>query len=260
MANFCEKCGSKIREGALFCASCGIKIENEADRSFNLNNAVGSNDKMVTESMKTTVPDEAPAQANVIDNINKKRIAWFKWFVAIFLLLVIVVTCTILYFVERGNIKTVVGNYVDAIYLGDTDVLEELYPDVYDDEIEKEVKSFIFTSEGLYKRRSTKMDNRFGDDIFVSFEIRDIKYVSPSVADLFLDKIEEKYGYKEVEIDSAYRVRFDVEIDGDDDTETYSQRMLAVKIDGQWYLYEMQYNSFAHIYAYLDILEFDAEN
>ncbi len=244
----------------MFCASCGSKLE-ATSKSFDINTSNKLSSEIYNEPVKTAEPGEASVESKIIT--DKKPSFRIKQLVNIVLLLAIVVgavTYAIVYFVNRDNVKIIINDYVDAIYLGDVDALEELYPEAYEDEVDNEIKSYNYTSVGLFRRRSTKMDNRFGDDIVISFDINDIKYVSSSVVDLYSDFIESRYGYMDIDIKSAYRVRFDVEIEGDDDTAKYSEKMLAVKIDGQWCLFDLNRNAFAYSNAYVEVLELDFNN
>ncbi len=269
MANFCEKCGSPIQNDALFCFYCGSSLAN----NLGVKEPVAVPDTSVdTATVQDTEPSADMPTSEILTKADvkslegkktkKKRKAsfWIKLSVAVVLILAVLGSaafCTTMYFVNRSNIDQAVDTYIEAVYIGNADALEEMYLDEFESEIQREIKTYEYTAERLFRKRSIAMDKRFGNDIFIDYEIYDIKYVAPSVVDLYVDKIETYYHYNYVDIEAAYRVRFTVEVSGDKYTGVYNEKMLAIKLDGEWYLYDLNKELLAYANAYLIGMDLD---
>lgn len=254
MANYCDKCGNSVAPGAVFCFSCGAKITD-----LNVDTSVHSQEKPISA--------DAPTIGDVptVDIAPKKRKCKPSFFVKLIILIVLIATLiggvvfSIVCYVDSfGNIDKEIGNYVEAIYLGNEDALNDMLPSVFKKTVDKDLIYYNYTFKVLYNRRSKAMDKKFGDDIAVRYTVDDVRYVPSFNYDYYNDSLA---NYNDDlyldDIDTVYRVKFTVTVVGDNGSKEYSYNVAAVKSDGEWFLMYIDYPPLLYYDSVYDRLDVD---
>lgn len=295
MSKFCQNCGSPISKDAHFCFSCGAKlpadVANEVEPDVAPEPSVAEPleaEKTTTATAEATVaePDAAtPAdsvtseqpvsiapesftpvtpEAPAPKKTKRRRKASFWVKLIVFLIILAAIAAAVVYGVidhlnAAESINKAIDDYVEAVYLGNGDALKLMMPEEYKDDLRDELDMISLDDpEKLFKIRSESMDETFGDDILISYTITDLERVSCFNDYYYVDMIESNHIISDVELDTIYRVKFDITIKGSKDKETFSNKMAAVEMDGNWYLVNINGGGhFAYIDAYVETLEFD---
>ena len=254
----CPNCKAKNPKSASFCFNCGCKMINDK-RSEILTEPV------IVEPVNTPEPSIVIASAPTIENEKnfkrKSKPFWMKYLYVIIpavLIIVSIVTIVIGRVVVSSEIGSAVDNYVEAVYLGDTEKIEYLIPEKYKSALKNEMKSYYYTKpENLYRQRSSNFEKKFGSNIKITYGVSDIERVEYFNEYYYLDLLESAHNLENVELESVYRVKFHVKFVGNKSEKTYNSKMSALKIDGKWYLFDLENKKLAFVSVYAPELELD---
>ena len=213
MSKFCGNCGALLEDNATICSGCGINIGVDAT-------------SMLKPKRKKS---------------KKFKVILISALVVVIGVLGCVGYCVADYFLDMYAIDKELSKYIDGYYLCDID-----YNDVIDMVPEPFVDDFKYsiTKENLKKtlnNRSLHFDEIYGDDISVSYEIESFDCISSDMYDilvmsngmLFDMMYNEDY---DEEIEEMYNVVIEIDIDGDDEENTFYDNLIAIKYDDTWYL------------------------
>ena len=216
MSKFCEECGSPMEDNASFCENCG-----------------------------TAVPQEAAAPAgNVftkfVDRLKSdKKFAIIVGGVAAALVLVIVLICV---FSGGGSGYTkALDNYIDVMIKGNVKNLENLAPPQYweymEDENDMDMDDMMDSLEERLDDLKEYMEDEFGKNIKVTYEIRDEKELSEKKLEGIAEALEDTYDIDAKDVTAAYDLELKMTIKGSEDDDSDKTEMSVVKIDGKWYVF-----------------------
>ncbi len=269
MQNKCEKCGSPLAEGSLFCFTCGTRIPNvdsaetkiqEPQNEIIVESKAEIIEPDVTDAVETneikpeetTVAEEKPVKKRPLN----RMIALLICAAVIVCGLAVACVSVIGYFSDSSSIKSVISDYVDAVYLGEYEKAESLLPEYVlenEDTVEAlEALKRKYDPKSIADDRSKLMDLYFGNDITVSCDVAEFERISGDAKQLLSDLINLEDASHSVKFDEAYRVVFEVNVVGTEKEETYTHYSYALQYDGEWYLY----NIHSGIY-YMDIFRKD---
>lgn len=245
MSKVCKNCGSPLSDYAIFCPSCGNKVEDVAEPVKETESTT------VVQSVSENIPQYQSEQNNISEEKpQKKHKKSFFITLIICLTLVTVIIAGVVYGVVSynmsfSNVRDAVGDFVDAVYLGDGKACDKLVPEEYEKEIFDYymVDDYDDMCDGVFNKRSKWMDKLYGDDITVTSRIVDFEYVPSFNEYSYYDLIEYSNGIDELEYDCIYRVKVKIDIKGDDDKDTFYHKLIAVKTDDEWSLYDLNSGS-----------------
>lgn len=216
MSKFCGNCGTQQPDEASVCSVCGAAFE--ASTSFDIKLK-----RKLSKKFKTFLTVVVVFAVGIVGCVG--------YFVAD-------------YFIDMSAINIEVSKYIDGYYLCDikysdvVDMVPEPYVDDFKDSYSKENLNNNLNS------RSMSLDEQYGDDISVSYEIESFDCVSSEMQDILImsngtlfnmiygEDIDEK-------IDEMYNVVVEIEIEGDNKESTFYNNLIAVKYDDNWYLFSV---------------------
>lgn len=250
---FCGNCGNQIANEATFCPFCGNKTEHAP----------------VTPVQPVYVAPVAPQLAP-----KKKSLAWLWILIGIIAAIAITVGVLFATGVLGGNDKDEEGikndpeavakayimaqlegdiktrlslspgkyqKYYEEDIYGDDDDIDEMfeYFEDYADEldIDVEIDNFDQFYEAMKKIRKAENEETYGDDYTISVEVVETTEMRRSD----LEDIRDRYDNDEMEdyidpdlIEEGMKVYVEVEVDGDEDSDSYVMTVYTVKYDGHW--------------------------
>lgn len=297
MSKICKNCGYQLQDDALFCFSCGTKYEEEVKPEVQEFNSFAQ--PIQPEPIAPVVNEDvnipfATAQANLNTNegfdsaynapaVEEKPVAevqtfqpaeaanpkkskgkgfWIK-LIAFLLVLAVIGAGVVLYVLDdisnKNAINKAVDKYVDAVYIGETDLLEDMIPEEYEDALTDQWDDWGVDAEEMFEERSLNMDEVYGDDITVKYEITDFERVPCFNYYYYVDAVEINHPIQLDDIDNIYRIRFDVTVKGSEGKEVISNKMAAIEIDDEWYLFNLNSYYFAYVDSIAGNLAVDPE-
>lgn len=216
MSKFCGTCGTQLQDEASVCFNCGATFETA--HSFN------------TE--------------------HKPKFSKKVKLLLIFVVVVVVGVlgcvgyCVADYFIDMSAVNIEVSKYIDGYYLCDINynVVVDMVPEPYVDDFKDS-----YSKENLNNRlnsRSLSLDEEYGDDISVSYEIESFDCVSSEMQDILIMSnatlFNMIYGEDiDGEIEEMYNVVVEIEIEGDNNDSTFYSNLIAVRYDDNWYLFSV---------------------
>ncbi len=297
MSKVCKNCGYQLQDDALFCFSCGTKIEDEvkpevqdfnsfaqpvqpesvapvaneeanipfanaetnpdADNGYNF----GYNTQVVENQPQVEPQPVQPAEKKE-PKPKKRKSFWIK-LIAFFVVLAVIAAGVVLYVVDDINCKNVINKavdkYIDAVYLGETDLIEDMMPEDYEDVLSDQFDDWEIDPDEVFESRSANMDEVYGDDITIKYEITDFERVPCFNYYYYIDMLEINHPIQLDDIDTIYRIRFDITIKGSEGNDVISNKMAAIEIDDKWYLVNLNSYYFAYADSIAQNLAIDPE-
>ena len=201
MSKFCMQCGKEIEDDANVCVYCGS--------AQNTTGAAG-------------------------DGAAKKK-SFIPLIAAVVVVLLVVIVIFNLLF--SGGYKQPVDNMIKAIETGKGKYLYKTMPDFliayrYDDEKKSEI---IDDLDDSLEYVVEMLEDEYGDDIKVSYKIKDKEKIDKDDLEDLEDDIKDTYDEK-VKVSKGYELKIEMKIKGDDDKEKDTTKIKVYKIDGNWCL------------------------
>ncbi|MFT3950515.1 MAG: zinc ribbon domain-containing protein [Oscillospiraceae bacterium] len=229
MSKFCTSCGAALSDDAGFCTSCGAKTAQ----------AVAPQPAPVVTP--TPVPAGATvAQGTPLDSFKKKvKEIWTGpnrnkiIGIAAIAVVAIIVLC-ILASLLGGGYKKPIDNLFKGMEKGDEDKFFSAFPKEAEDQF-KSYSSILGSSSSFLDSITDELEDKYGDDIKISYKVKDKDKMDKDDLDDLEDDYKDKYDEK-VKITKGYELTLDVTIKGDDDKDTDDMDITVLKIDGDWYV------------------------
>lgn len=241
MSKFCGNCGAPLSDDALFCAMCGHKAADFDETKTEAENVAFA--QSVSENVSEYQPEP---DYETKEKPKKKRKKWFFAKLIISLTLVLAILAGVAYgiishYMFLRDVRVAVCDFVDAIYLGDDKARDKLASSRYEKELYEylEIYDYDDMCDDIFDIRSKLMDKLYGDGITVTSEIVDFEYVPFFNEYTYYDLVEFSNGIDELEYDSIYRVKVKIDIKGDDKKDTFYHKLIAIKTDDEWNLYDL---------------------
>lgn len=259
MAKFCGNCGNRMEDSEVFCGQCGTKSDvapvapaAPVAPVAPVAPAAPAAPVVPAAPVAPAAPKEPSKFAlwlnNFTDNVMElagKAWAWIKakplnmgiaigGAVAVVALIVLAII-----FLGGGGEEGAVKTYVNVCLKGDFDDLEDMAPEAVweyiDDEYGADVDDCVKVGEEKYKDSLDEMEDEYGQDISISYEIIEIDEVSKTELKLLQASLKADFGIPVKDITAASEVEIEYTIAGDDDEETDDTKIIVVEIDGDWY-------------------------
>ena len=286
MDKYCEKCGALLAPDALFCFTCGTRIP-KADTVDT--NTVETEKEIVVESVieeenaseNEVILDDAidnveekPLLDSVInedipkDNKPKKSVCGI---IALILVVALILGVagffgykSVDYLNDKNSINEAVSNYVDAVYFGEYDKVDDMIPEFFSasEKMKEEFEEFKEENDPkeIADERSEKMDKFFGEDIVVTCNVTYFEHLGSDVqvlvSDLFFSSYRAYYE-TDIEFQDIYKISFDIEVEGSKEEKTYKNSVYAIYFDDGWYLFNLSGSGFMFQDVYEDDTELD---
>ena len=286
MDKYCEKCGALLAPDALFCFTCGTRIPKPESVDTNLaepekeiivesvvenenvsvNEVVFENASDITE---TTISEDSTINEN--QPTAKKPKKSISGIIALILVVAIILGVggfigykSVDYLNDKNSINEAVSNYVDAVYFGEYDKVDDMIPEFFtaSEKMKEEFEEFKEENDPkeIADERSEKMDKFFGEDIVVTCNVTCFEHlgsdVQALVSDLFFSSYRAFYE-TDIEFQDIYKVSFDIEVEGSKEEKTYKNSVYAIYFDDGWYLFNLSGSGFMFQDVYEDNTQLD---
>ena len=248
MAKFCTNCGNQLLDDATVCPVCNAQV-------------------MPTPAVETPVVEQqpvaeapvappvaptygyAPQPAYVAPTQPKKK--WLKIGIAAVAVVLVIVLVSSL---SGGSYKDAIKNYYAVLFDGDASKIEKLAPKEYWDEegydLEKLKEKWPKYHEDDYIEF---FEDFYGNNVDMSYEIKDAKKMDRDVLDELAENINEKYEYiDENDVTEGYEVEVEIIIKSDNQNSTNDTTWSTVKINGNWYTVTSSGRFNTEIFEYID--------
>ena len=271
MSKFCPNCGATLDDAAVFCTNCGGSLEAPAPATPTYQQPAYQQpayqepayqepayqqpayqqpayqepayqqpayqepayqqpayQPVSYEQNPAYAPQEAKKpSAGLLVGIGAAAIA-----VILFLVLV----------VFRAPYTKALKNYMMTRYMIDPSSVSDLMPDEawidMEDWTGEGLYDYEYDIDDLYPDYQDYLEEEYGYDFKFSYEIRDRSRVSDSKLHDIAVELEDYYYIDRDDITKAFYLTVKYTYDGDYDYETETLNLLAIKIDGQWYIME----------------------
>ncbi len=212
---FCPKCGKPFEENASNCAYCGARNPDAPAASVN---------PKVNEIV------------NKAKSLNKKNIAILAGAVVA----VIVVISLLVTLIGSSGYKKAIDNFFDFTIKGDVDVLEDLAPEDFWEELEDEydvkLKDIKKELEDSFEEQLEDLEDEYGKNLKVKWKVIDKEELDEDDLDDLKDTLKDTYGTAKKSVKKALEVEIEATLKGRDDEDTDEQEMILVKIGNKWYI------------------------
>ena len=260
MGKFCGKCGAKLEGNATVCPMCNAVVE-EAPASEVKEEIKEETKEEVKEEAVEVKPETVKSTttgSSIGTEIDKaigsakekggefiKKMKTDKKFsqlviaiaagVVAAVAVVVVLACLIF----GGGYTEAIDNYIDLIS-GDADAIEKMIPpaalEYMVDEEDFDLDEFKEEYEDTSDERMEYLEEEYGEDIKISYEITKEKELSEKKLNAIRDGLKENYDIQKKSVTKGYELDVEMTIEGDDDEDTDEDEIIVVKIDGDWYI------------------------
>lgn len=197
----------------------------------------GSNQQIVnTDAAKAKVNDLVGKAKGGVEYYTANIKTDKRLMIGTAIAVVVVVLLGVLLFSNPS--KSIAKKYAEAMLEGDAEIMMSILHEDYIEYIEDNLPEYTDydDAEEMFEEI---FDERKDEDIeYLSYEITDVKtdYDKDDVEDV-ADHLNELYDIDEDSVKNVarYTIKFEVEYDGDDETE--KEKVFIVKIDGKWYYF-----------------------
>lgn len=202
MANFCTKCGGPLENNAAFCTNCGAV---------------------------------ADKKNNVVNLHNKNTAILLGGILAGIIIIVILISL-----IFGGGYKSAIDNYFEGFEDADAKKFMKAMPECQIEYLEESLKDYSkFDSlteyfEYCLEEALNKIEDEYGDDISISYEIKDKEELSEKELKDIRKRLENNYDNDDVKVTKGYEVEITAEIKGDDNSDEEDITVKVAKVDGDW--------------------------
>ncbi|MDE6148471.1 MAG: zinc ribbon domain-containing protein [Ruminococcus sp.] len=202
MAKFCTKCGAPLENNAAFCTNCGALVDTK-------NNSV---------------------------NLHKKSTAILLGGILAGIIIIVILISLIF----GGGYKSAIDNYFEGLEDANAKKFMNAMPECQIEYLEKsfedydEYDSLKEYFEYLLEVALDEVEDEYGDDISISYEIKDKEELSDKELKDIRKELRSNYDNNDVEVTKGYEVEISAEIKGDDDSDNMDMTLKVAKVDGDW--------------------------
>lgn len=202
MAKFCTKCGAPLDNNAAFCTNCGAV---------------------------------ADKKNNVLNLHNKNTAILLGGILAGIIILAILISL-----IFGGGYKSAIDNYFEGFEDTNAKKFMKAMPECQIEYLEESLKDYSkFDSlteyfEYCLEEALNKIEDEYGDDISISYEIKDKQELSEKELKDIRKRLENNYDNDDVKVTKGYEVEITAEIKGDDNSDEEDITVKVAKVDGDW--------------------------
>jgi len=252
---FCKNCGTDNLDTARFCVGCGTDLtaapqqpvyEEPAyqappayqEPSFENPGFQGYEQPAEPQNDPSVFDKAMDYGKNYMEEAKKDKKKLLIPIIAAAATVLILVVVLIIAF--SGGKEDALDPYVDLLNgKGDADTIEEMMPEDFWKYAEEEGE---MTPADLYDEIGDDIDDLreegeelYGEDITFSYEVLSETELSPSTLNDLKDTYKE-LGLARKELTEAYKLRVEVTVEGDFDSDSEKLTVVVFKYDGDWYV------------------------
>ena len=259
MAKFCGNCGTQLADDAVVCTNCGVNLAPQAQPQ-----APVQYQQAPQQPNYQPVADGAPTPADNAAAVIKEKTGAFvnkcktdKKFLGIILgaVAAVVALIIVLVLVLGGGYESAIDNYIDA-QLGDYDAYVDCYPE---DVFEKLEKHNLTQSEKSFDKMAEMVDE---NDVDYDYDVEDEEKLDEDDLDDIKSYLKKNLGISKDDVTEAVQVKIKLTASANGKENSRTQKLVVVKIDGDWYVYDVLKEAAADLANYDsdDELEFDYDS
>lgn len=244
MSKFCTSCGAQLDDNATFCTSCGAQLGNGAPSAAPQPTAAsnaGAAFQNAASQAGDAVKDgfnkakESLSMENIKNlksNPNKTTLVVLGGIVIVAIIVIIVLFNLIFAHPYKGTLD----DYFKAIAKNDPDLYKDTMPEYQIEYLEDnrgddfDIDEYV---ENILDSISDELEDKYGDDIKITYDIKEEKKLTDKKLDDIKDDIKDTYDAK-VKVTKGYKVKMKLKIKGDDDDRTDTVTFTMAKVDGKW--------------------------
>lgn len=235
MSKFCTNCGEELTDDAAACGKCGAHVEQPAAQSTEPCEACASTQ---SASQANGFAGNVNAFVGKVKNKDKKAIGIVGGVAAALILIIVLVIC-----LGGGGPEGALDTYFDVLYKGKVSKVEKLAPpefwEALEDKEDMDLDDAEEAMEEMSKTMVRSLEDEYGDDIKVSYKITETDEAKKSELDEIKDLLKSSYDIPKKNVTEAVELEVEITVEGDDDEDTNEETFYAVKIDGDWYIYNL---------------------
>ena len=205
MSKFCENCGAEINDDVTVCPNC--------------NTAVGA-EKVATETTNT-------ASTSTDKKADTKKLAIIGGGIAA----AVIILITIIVSLVSGRYKAPIKKYFKGLNKCDADSYVAAYPDF--------LKKSDSIKDSTLKDRKKNLEKTYGDNVKYQYKILKKTKIEKKDLEKVQDYVNDKYKEK-VKITKGFKVKTKQTIKGKDDYDYATDDIYVYKIDGKWYVLDIE--------------------
>lgn len=245
MSKFCKNCGTELADTAAFCKNCGTSVVSEAaPEQVTADYSAVDNSEYASEFEQPTVPVAKEsgfvgAVNNFINKIKNKDTTALLITGGVALSLVIFLVLAIVF--AGGGAEDAVDNYFKVAFKCKSGAVEDLAPEAYWEYLEdkanidvEDIEDFV-DDKDYRKLLESTFKQKVGKDVSFSYDIVETDEVGKNDFDDIKDTLKNNYDIAKKDIEDAVEIVIEITAEGDDDEEESEMKIIAVKIDGDWY-------------------------
>jgi len=228
---FCPSCGTAVEEGTKFCPGCGSTLE-------------------VAAAAETVEAPQAETNADGFegaDQTPKGPMAGKEKYigigvVAVVGILVIVLIVSLFKMIFGGSAEDAVDDILTATYEdGDFDVMFDYVPEEFVDYLKEEADMDDDDWDEMLEELQEEAEEEAEDykDYDISWEIKDTDECDEDDIEDMVDTIKDYYDIK-LDIDEMVKIEVEIVMENEDgEEEEMDEEYTMIKVDGDWYSYEL---------------------
>lgn len=256
MSKFCPNCGTTVDDATIFCSACGTKIEAAPAPAAPAYEAPAYQQPTYEAPAYQQPAYQAPVQQQpayqdpyqvnatytqppqYTPEAKKKPIGLFIGLGAATLALLTI----FMFFLLRVPYGSALKNYMNALYMYEPSNVEDLMPEEawidLEDWCNEDVYDYEIYFDDYHDGHIEDLEEYYGYDFKFSYKIDRKSRVSDSKLNRIAGDLEDYYYIDADSITKAYELTVTYTYDGEYDYEEETVHLLAIKIDGQWYIME----------------------
>ena len=258
MSKFCQNCGKQLDDAAVFCPSCGTKSELPAAApapqapgyTLPAPEVPTYNVPPAPEVPVYTAPQApaygAPAYAAPGAYAAPAPRSNNKLIIGIIAALLVVAVAAVLLIVFLGGGGGSYSSALDkalALYEGNYDQVEDMLPpecwDYIEDYENTSKAEYLYQVEDRFERQRINLEEEYGEEYTVSYDLTEEKELSEPKLERAAEYLEKTFYIPAESVTEGYELEVDLTIEGSKGEKTDEEEMIALKIDGAWYLVRM---------------------
>ena len=250
MSKFCSSCGQSLEESAAFCPACGkpvaaetpvepaAPVESEAPVQAE---APAAKENPVNKIFEKVQEFAQKATVFSKDYIAKAKTNPKMWIapgaIAVGIIALLVVVIILL---SGSKYTSALDTYIDVMFYGKANKLEQLAPKEYWDYLEEENDMSLDDLKDQYEENwddmLDMMEDQYGKNIKVTYKITDEDKISNRKMEKIAEALEDTYDIDANSVKEGYKVDAEMTIKGSDDDEEDEGTFNIIKIGGRWYM------------------------
>ncbi len=235
MAKFCGNCGTQLADDAVVCTNCGVNIAPQPQQApAQYQQAPQQPDYQQAPAGGPTPADNAAAAIKAKTGAFVGKLKTDKKFLGIVIgaVAAVVALIIVLVLVLGGGYESAIDNYIDA-QLGDYDSYVDCFPE---DVFEMMEKYDVVEDEDDFEEMAEMVDE---NDVDYDYEVLKETELDEDELDDIKSYLKKNLDISKDDVTEAIEAKIKLTASADGKENSRTQKLVIVKIDGDWYVYDV---------------------